>query len=176
MSAASATHVDSLLARSVALAEQRRELLDAGIRSVLDRAVALWERVVAGIAFDPDEAAAIYGVMTVLDRQVQGVQRSVRGSLDLGASVRTSPGLLATISAAASTAATVASSLNAALHCLAPRPEPGDSQGRGLSACLQMAVGFLRTSLQASATLATEMSQAVVLCPDVMGTATKAQS
>lgn len=91
MIAVSATHVDSLLARSVALAEQRRELLDAGIRSVLGRAVALWERVVAGIAFDPDEATAIYGAMTVLDHQVQGVQRSVQGSLDLAESVRTSP-------------------------------------------------------------------------------------
>lgn len=110
--------------------------------------------------------------MTVLDHQVQGVQRSVRGSLDLAESVRTSPRLLATISAAASTA----SSLKAALHCLAPRPEPGDSQGRDLSACLQMAVGFLRTSLQASATLATEMSQAIVLCPDPMGIATRAKS
>lgn len=88
----------------------------------------------------------------------------MRGSLDLVESPPHSPSLLAKISAAASTVAAVTSSLNAALHCLAPQPATGDQAGRSLSACLQMATRFFRTSLQASSTLAAELAETAAMC------------
>lgn len=165
MNTASAPHTDTRLARSVALAEQRRELVDAGIHAVLGRAVALWEQMLEGSALDPDEAAGIYATITVLDHQAQGVQRAVRGSLNLAESKPHSPALLAKIRAAASTAAAVASSLHAALHCLSPRSAAGGPAGRSLSAGLQMATRFFRTSLQASSTLAAELAATATMCP-----------
>ncbi|QOK24213.1 hypothetical protein IGS73_07595 [Janibacter indicus] len=146
------------------MAEQRRELVDAGIHAVLGRAVASWEQVLEGSVLDPDEAAGIYATITVLEHQVQGVQRAVRGSLDLAESKPHSPALLAKISAAASTAAAVASSLNAALHCLCPQSAAGGLAGRSLSAGLQMATRFFRTSLQASSTLAAELAATAMMC------------
>ncbi|XVX18680.1 hypothetical protein ACQP1U_09940 [Actinomycetota bacterium] len=164
MSTACAMHADTRLARSVALAEQRRQVLESGIRAVLDWALALWERRLEWAAVNPDEAAAIYSRMTVLDHQTHEVQRAVRGSHDLAESSLHSPALRAKIGAAASAMATVASSLNAALHCLTPRVATGDVAGRSLSACLQMATRFLRTSLQASSTLAGELTAAATMC------------
>lgn len=173
--AGAAPAADVRLARSFALAEQRQQRMDAGLRALLGRAVALWEGMLEGSDLDREEVDAVYESMTVLDHEVRGVQRSVKGTLDLAESMRSSPGLLAAIGAAAATAATIASSLNAALHCLAPRVEGTDAAGRSLSASLQMGVRFLRTALQASSTLSSEIAQVSVPCRNPVRPSTQVQ-
>jgi len=56
MTAAGAAHAaDVRLTRSVALAEQRQQRMDAGLRALLGRAVALWEGMLEGSDLDREE-------------------------------------------------------------------------------------------------------------------------